>query len=50
MNEKDRKELIAHILQESKKQEMPIQTDSFESLLFEERVRLFLMKESGGAQ
>jgi hypothetical protein len=45
MNEKDKKELIAHILEQSRGQELPTKADDFDSLLFEERVRLFLMKE-----
>ena len=45
MNEKDRKELIAHILEQSRGQEVPSKADEFESLLFEERLRQFLLKE-----
>jgi hypothetical protein len=45
MNEKDRKELIAHILEQSRGQEVPSKADAFENLLFEERVRQFLLKE-----
>jgi hypothetical protein len=45
MNEKDRKELIAHILEQSRGQEVPSKPDEFESLLFEERLRQFLLKE-----
>lgn len=45
MNEKDRRELIAHIKEESQKG-LPAQIDSFEDALFESKVRLFLTMEA----
>ena len=47
LNDKDKKELIKHILNESRG-EQPPRMDEFESALFEEKVRAFLLKEEIG--
>ena len=44
MNEKDRKELIEHIREQSQGEPLP-QSDAFEDALFEARVRAFLIEE-----
>lgn len=46
MNEQDKKKLIAHIIEQSRGQEIPSKVDEFENLLFEARVRQFLLKEA----
>ena len=45
MNEETRKSLVAHIIEQSRGQELPTKADDLENLLFEERVRNFLIKE-----
>lgn len=47
-DDKTKKELISHIIEQSRGQEMPTQADEFEAQLFEARVRNFLVNEQKG--